>query len=108
MHTVNASVVSIGLTIFLLIFGAFYTISTGSFITRYRDLMSVYTTPPPGGGAGGATGRGGQPRRGAVAGVKMDDPVWGLSLSTLTESWRSPRSRMKNFRERETTAKGLL
>ena len=46
MHTVNASVVSIGLTIFLLIFGAFYTISTGSFITRYRDLMSVYTTPP--------------------------------------------------------------
>ena len=27
-------------------FGAFYTISTGGFITRYRDLMSVYTTPP--------------------------------------------------------------
>ena len=41
---VNASVVSIGLTIFLLIFGAFYTISTGGFITGYGDLISVNTT----------------------------------------------------------------
>ena len=32
---VNASLVSIGLNIFLLIFGAFYTISTGVFITCY-------------------------------------------------------------------------
>ena len=39
---VNASVVSIGLTMFLTIFGAFYTISTGGFITRYGNLMSVY------------------------------------------------------------------
>jgi hypothetical protein len=64
--------------------------------------------PPPGGGAGGATGRGGRPRRGAAAGVKMEGPAWGLSLSTLTDSWRSPKSKMKNFGERETTAKGPL
>ena len=42
------------------------------------------------------------------AGVKTDDPVRGLNLSMLTDLWRSPRSRMKNFKERETTAKGLL
>ena len=41
---VSASVVSIELNIFLLIFGAFYTISAGGFITRYGDLMSIYST----------------------------------------------------------------
>ena len=31
--------------------------------------------------------------------MKMDVPAWGLSLSTLTDSWCSPRSRTKNFGE---------
>ena len=80
----------------------------GAFITQvYGDLLGSPHYPPPGGGVV-ATGRGGRPRRGAAAGVKMDVPAWGLSLSTLTDSWRSPRSRTKNFGERETTAKGPL
>ena len=58
--------------------------------------------------ADGATKRGGPPQRGAKAGVKTDGPVWGLSLSTLTDLCHSPRSRMKNFGERETKANGLL
>ena len=72
--------------------------------------MSVYTNPLPQVNCGceGATERGGQPRKGAAAGMKMDGPAWGLSLSALTNSWHSLRCRTKNFGERETTANGLL
>ena len=72
--------------------------------------MSVYTNPlsQVHGGFEEATERGGQPRKGAAAGVKMDGLAWGLSLSALTDSWRSLRCRTKNFGERETTANGLL
>ena len=72
---------------------------------RRFDMHLHY--PPPGGSAGGATGKGGRPWQEVAAGVKKNGPVWGLSLSTLTDSWSPPRSRMKNFGERETTANGL-
>ena len=99
-----------GTDVFHIYFGAFYNIPIGGFITYIYGDSGIYTTPPPppGGGSGGATGRGGRPRRGAAARVKMDAPAWGLSLSMLTDSWRSPRSSTKNFGERDTTANGLL
>ena len=42
VQCVNASMVSIGLNIFLTTFGAFYTIPFGGFITSYGDLLCVY------------------------------------------------------------------
>ena len=65
---VNASLVNIGLNIFLTTFGAFYTIPSGGFITSYGDLSCVYTPSPqvavleePPGGRGGRPQRGWRP-----------------------------------------------
>ena len=68
----------------------------------------LYYPPPPGGSVWGATERGVRPRQGVAAGVKTDGPAWGLSLSTLTDSWRSPRSSMKNLGEGYTIVNGPL
>ena len=69
----------------------------------YRDFSCVYTTPPP----RWRRMMSHRKRRAATArgsGRKMDGPAWGLSLSTLNDSWRSP----KNFGELETTTNGPL
>ena len=97
-YTVNTSVVGIELVYFIVIIYRIYCI-------HLRRFTSIHTR---GGSDRGATRRGGRPRWGAVDGVKMNGPAWDLSLSTLIDSWRSPRSRMKNFGERETMANGPL
>ena len=105
---VETRTVGTRLMYFISILVHFTIFPLGDLLHIFTEIQASTLPPPPGGGSGGATGRGGRPRRGAAAGVKMDAPAWGLSLSMLTDSWRSPRSSTKNFGEGDTTANGLL
>ena len=99
-NTVETRTVGARLIYFTSVFADFTIFPLGDFLHILQGLQRLHYPPQVAAPE--------VPQRGAAAGVKIDAPAWGLSLSTLTDSWRSPRSNTKNFGERDTTAKGPL